>query len=241
MNYHRVANMSTRIFISITALLYLAFMLCDFFVNNFELSSILKFISIFLCFVITIVFYIFNRKNKDCFILMTAFLFTVIADVFLLFTDQFLFGVLSFCVVQIIYLYRIHCIVPNLSKYHLFLRMFVTIVVLLLMNLFSIKVDFLLCVTVFYFINFVGNIVLLGVLRLKSHQLVSRRYPVYLTRFFLGMILFILCDVSVGLYNLSYYVNLSGNIYDFVVLIASFGMWGFYLPGQVCIALSTKK
>ncbi len=239
MRYHRVADISTRIFILLTALLYIAFMLCDIFLNKAELSSTLKFTSIVLCFIVTVVFLILNPKNKDCFILSFAFLFTVIADVFLLFTDQFLFGVLSFCIVQMIYLYRIHNIAPKLNKYHLWLRLVVTFVTLLIMNLFPIEVDFLICVTVFYFINFVSNLVLLGFLHRKKHQYLN--CPVHLTRFFVGMILFILCDVSVGFYNLSYYVNLNYNAYETVVLIASYGMWGFYLPGQVGIALSTKK
>lgn len=239
MRYHRVANISTRVFLLLTSLLYIAFMLCDVFWNKDELSSTLKFISIVLCFIITVVFLVLNHKNRDCLILTSAFLFTVIADVFLLFTDLYLFGVLSFCIVQIIYLCRIHNVAPNFKKYHLCLRLLVSIVTLFLMEQLQIEVDFLLCITIFYFINFIGNIGLLGFLLRRKNQLL--KCPVYLTRFFLGMILFILCDVCVGLYNLSYYVNLSGSVYELVILIASFGMWGFYLPGQVCIALSTKK
>ena len=51
-------------------------------------------------------------------------------------------------------------------------------------------------------------------------------------RFFFGLLLFFCCDICVGLYHLS-----AGAAWEF----ARVAMWGFYLPGQVLILLSTWK
>ena len=60
-----------------------------------------------------------------------------------------------------------------------------------------------------------------------------------------GLILFLLCDINVGLFNLGYYFNLSYEITSILESISTNLMWFFYLPSQVEITLylviSTKK
>ena len=50
--------------------------------------------------------------------------------------------------------------------------------------------------------------------------------------FFFGLLLFFCCDLCVGMYHIS-----TGALYEF----ARVAMWGFYLPGQMMILLSSWK
>jgi len=59
--------------------------------------------------------------------------------------------------------------------------------------------------------------------------------------FLLGMILFFLCDIQVGLYNLSLYLSNESKVLDVLVQISGIGMWACYLPGQVAISMSDAK
>jgi TRAP-type C4-dicarboxylate transport system permease small subunit len=47
-----------------------------------------------------------------------------------------------------------------------------------------------------------------------------------------GLVLFLCCDLCVGVFNQSALFS------DALYAAAKFGMWLFYLPGQVLIALS---
>ncbi|MDD5935685.1 MAG: hypothetical protein PUC65_09025 [Clostridiales bacterium] len=263
MRYHR-AEISRRIFIWISTLLYLGFMLCDIFFEKANLSTRLKFTSIVLCLVYTLIGLFEDKKNRDYQILVGAFVFTVTADVFLLLSDHYEIGVLSFCIVQSIYLLRIlmigeerkapsvinHLSVRHLLLRQIFLRILLAIIVLVILWFTSVTVDFLLCITVFYFLSFISNLVLLGSIYIQKRpkpevQCIEKwsntEQPVNVRIFFLGMILFILCDISVGFYNITDYIKISESAARVIDDMVSLGMWGFYLPGQVCIALSGKK
>ncbi len=50
----------------------------------------------------------------------------------------------------------------------------------------------------------------------------------------LGMILFLLCDINVALYNILGYIGKVNVFYN----ISFVSMWLFYLPSQVLLALS---
>jgi hypothetical protein len=210
------------------ALLYVAFTLCDFFDGKVLLSSSLKYCSIVGCFL-----YCLSRAGFSSLVTKGLF-FTIIADIFLLFTEYYFLGVLSFCVVQLIYYYRIKQWNPNITYQHLILRIVIVLVVILLLAS-QIPFDWVLGITVFYFTNFIANLILL----FKSYHLMSRN--IEFRRFFLGMGLFFLCDICVGISNLSSYITLNGAWMHNLLFFASFGMWGFYLPGQVLIASSSRE
>lgn len=236
MKYHRVSNLSTISFLFLSVVLYVGFTLCDIFDYQYPLSNHLKFMAIVLCLIICLVYRFSYPANTDAHIMPYIFIFTVIADIFLLFTQEFIYGVISFCIVQLLHLYRIHKI-TKVSKYHLPLRVILSIVILFCLSRTSVSVDALLCVTVFYFINFCANIALLVYMTIK--KITSSEIKV--TMYLVGMILFILCDVSVGVFNLTSYITIHSQAFVVIKTIAAFGMWGFYLPGQMLIALSTKK
>lgn len=238
MKYHRIEQICIRIFLVLSTILYFSFMFCDIFLDVSFYSNRMKFLSICLCLLMVVILKLFHKKEKDYLVLVAAFVFTVTADVFLLFTNHFVYGVLSFTIVQLIYLYRIHTIDSSLHSYHFHIRAICSTLVLVVLSLSNFKVDVLLVVVVFYFLNFIGNIRLLCRL-LKRRSLLNTR--VKIVQFLIGMCLFILCDISVGIYNMSSYLEVQPPMFVILEQIAGLGMWGFYLPGQILIALSTKR
>lgn len=235
MNHHRAARISQCIFFYIMALLYVTFMLCDFFDVRGYLSSILKFTSIVGCFFYSLSHHFFQTSDKGLLLINLGLFFTVISDVFLLFTEYYFYGVLSFCVVQLLYCHRILLWNIKLKLTNMILRILAIVICLTLLAASQIKVDAVLIITMIYFINFIGNLILLATTYQYKKHLVAYR------RFVLGMSLFFLCDLCVGAFNLSSYLTIEGNFLKYLVSFSAIGMWGFYLPGQVFIAHSCKE
>lgn len=235
MNHHRTARISQCIFLSIMTLLYVAFMFCDFFDVLSRLSNILKFSSIVGCFFYSMSHRLFQSSDKELLFINVGLFFTVISDIFLLFTDFYFCGVLSFCIVQMIYFCRIMVWRQEGYRKHIIIRCFATFACLCLLMVSQIELDWLLVITIFYFVNFVNNLILLFLTNKSKKHLTSYRL------FFYGMTLFFLCDLSVGIFNLSSYLPIRGYLMQCLFTGATFGMWGFYLPGQVLIALSCRK
>lgn len=239
MNY-RLGNRLSKIIVCSLGILYLAFLALDIFGGPVIVSSIIKFTSIVLCFVLTVIRTLCYQAIADRILLNIAFVFTVIADVFLLFTTKFQYGVIAFCIVQLIYFYRMF----SLSRYslrmenrvhrsrhekgflnfflHLATRVFVSAVVIVVLQLNGFVLDLLLFASVFYIVNFVGNLIFLILLYPKKHYMNGQiRYGL----FCLGMVLFFLCDIQVGLYNLPMYLSNKSKVLDILVQIAGVGMW----------------
>ncbi|MBR5755697.1 MAG: hypothetical protein IKX97_07780, partial [Erysipelotrichaceae bacterium] len=122
----------------------------------------------------------------------------------------------SFIVVQIIYSIY-HC--NNSCRTYLPVRIIKYAVLLVVLYLKG-QLDLLDAAILFYFVNLTMNFVS----SLSGN--VSRLYSV-------GLFLFVLCDVCVGLHNLLP----AGKPYD----IATFLMWVFYLPSQVLISIHNDK
>ena len=241
------------IFIGIQFILYVSFILLDFF-HLYEISSVVKFITIVLCLLMSLGILVLYERVTDRVMLSIALSFTVLADVFLLFTEFYTIGVLSFCIVQTIYLARIsrtrwkreriYLRVKKRYSYssgkviflkQLLLRILISGVIALSLIYFNVVVDTLLCVTLFYFISFMFNIVLtFNIKKRYPHVIGYGKWNLFL----LGLLLFFACDLMVGMFNLSSYVSLPKDMYQSLYQIAGMGMWVFYLPGQVLITLS---
>lgn len=193
-------------FILSELIIYLCFLAGDLFAYD---TSLIKYAGIVLCFIRAL-----YKRNK---IVALAFGLTLISDFFLLLLDRYYTaGVCFFVLVQmtyLYYLYRERCrpyLVPRVV-------LFVVGMILLLVNR---QTDPLNIVTLFYFVNLLGN------------TLSSFSNP-KLKMMSLGFVLFICCDVCVGLHNLLPY----GRLYE----VVSFCMWLFYLPSQILICLGSKK
>lgn len=221
--------MRRNVFIFLESVLYLSFLYCDIVIKIYNLSNILKFLSIVLCFI-----YIFfvTKKERNNYVILCAMGFTMAADLCLLFLNHFTLGVLCFICVQHCYLYWM---VKNKwidsVKMVIIGRIIIAGIILYLLHAFHVKADLLLCSSVFYFICMLTNTILSVKNRKKS------------VLFCVGMILFLICDIQVGFYNMDSYLSFwkHNGIFGKLLELASIGMWSFYLPSQVCIVLGTKS
>ena len=189
------------IFIILESILYGLFIYLDFMSKS---SVYVKYLSVILCFVFSL---LFNSKKKESRFLILTSLLTISADLFLLVLDDYYeIGIAIFCVVQSIY-------ALSMKKKTLIIR---AVILVTLVVLFFMKVTQLQNLLAVYSIT----CLLLNVV--DSFSFTSKSFTI-------GLILFALCDISVGLFNISDGIvgNIAGNL-----------MWIFYLPSQVLIALS---
>lgn len=200
-------------FVAIELAIYIAYLAAD--LGFISADSIrLKFMSICLCLVFSA---IFTAMGGDK-LITAAMVFTLAADNLLLMQNSnYALGVAFFCAVQAIYFYMLY---RENGKILLALRIILFAAALILLwklNLLS----WLNALVSFYFTNFACNVI-------QSFGTDRRLFS-------LGLVLFICCDICVGIFNLP---RLSGTgIYGF----AAFCMWLFYLPAQVLIVLSGRR
>ena len=233
----------TVFYILTELIIYLSFMSGDM-NGSLKITTItlLKYISVLLCFIYSVVISILFRE-KDTIILVAAFCFTGISDYFLLFTDSFTFGMLSFSIVQLIYLLRLWYLDINEGKRTvLFYRLMLNFLmwggglsVLKLLGILNGKIEIsdrlLLYVAGFYFVTILHNVI-------RSFIYMNNYKSSKSIIFALGMLLFILCDINVGIYNMEGFITINQQVFHKLYSFAEIAMWMFYLPAQVCIALS---
>lgn len=251
-NKKKNAKIIIYIFVALEFVLYISFLYLDFSKNNSSLSSAIKYISILIC-LLFVFFPVKKRSNlentstydsKDILLLRLALTFTFISDYFLLFTSEIIAGLLSFILVQLLYLVRIYnwkqdASLISKSKNPLYLYFLPNIVITILilipsfMFLKNINLDIMLTITLvaFYFISLIINSISVLKISLKTR---SKRAKI----FAIGLLLFVLCDINVGLFNLTYYIPINPFLYKKIHDITSVSMWLFYLPSQVLISLS---
>lgn len=195
-------TMKMKAFILIESIIFVSFIIMDFMNMN---SIYIKYLGIVICFV-------FSILNKN-YIISLAQLFTLIADYFLLVIDNYyVLGLISFIVVQMIYMYFLY---NNKTKLYIYIRLSLIIIAISLIN----KLPLLYVLVLCYFSMLIMNTITSYINR---NLILS-----------IGFTLFIGCDVSVGLHNI---LN-SGLLYD----IATMSMWIFYLPSQVLITIGGLK
>lgn len=189
-------------FLIIESLIYISFIVLDILRLN---STYIKYISIIMC----LIYALYNRKKNRS----IAMAFTLLADLFLLvLNSHYEIGLLCFIVVQMTYLYFLGNINKGYFNMFLLARGFF-IMAGILISLLYMKVTILNVLVIIYFFNLVFNAI--------------QSYVCNQKMFFIGLLLFIFCDICVGIHN----INTTNNI-------ATFLMWIFYLPSQVLIVLS---
>lgn len=233
-------NYLKYLFVFIQFILYGTFLVLDLLANHISLSNYIKFVVVVLCFIY--VLYSKKEASRQHIFLCGAMAFTVASDIFLLLTDYYLYGVLTFIIAQQLYGIRITELIKreNIDKknnsikellFRIVVQLVACIMLCILLWQIDIKVNSLLVVSVFYFISIVTNVVRCIKLSINYRESKDIKY------FAIGMILFLLCDINVGLFNLSSYLSV-GLIYRIIYNVASILMWTFYAPSQVMIALS---
>jgi len=222
------------------SIIYLSFMAIDINGGNYQLSNYLKFGFIVICF-----FYVLicakNNNMKQFTYLRLALALTLISDLLILLLDQYLFGVMTFILVQQLYGIRMDILQRDLFKSKIIIIKqlqknlvigFITAVICVSFIYLKIKLDLLLLLTTFYFICFLVN-------GLYAFNLAKKfRHDRGIVLFAIGIFLFLLCDINVGIYNAAEYITLSEKLYSVLYTLSSVLMWAFYAPAQVLISLS---
>jgi hypothetical protein len=228
------------IFMGIEIILYSCFLYIDITGNgSYTISSGLKFSGIVLCLLFTLILPYRKEERTDINIVRTALLFTVISDLFILILDYYIIGLITFCIVQSLYLIRIGIWRNRMDLtvgiggiINKFIRnLIVSFAIISILMILKIKIEWLILISCFYFVSIVFNVSDSLTIARKSKVTNSIIYAV-------GMILFLLCDINVGLFNLSDFLSIDSNWFTALYHFSTVAMWMFYLPAQVIIALS---
>lgn len=260
-------NRLELVFLLLQTILYVSFLYIDLTGGSVRLSTSIKYTIILLCFCYALlsggaykgIIFFENRKGQcanqnvlfsDTIFLQAGLFFTLISDLLILILDYYFYGVLVFILVQQLYCLRLVLLRYEQSDYgvisytkvdkdnpffvygkQLMLQLGFAISVCLALYLAGVVMEGLIIVSVFYFISILSNTV--HALRYSCIRK-ERSSQLYA----LGMLLFLLCDINVGLFNLTGFIELSDELNSVIYSISSILMWTFYAPSQVMIALS---
>ncbi|WP_164880693.1 lysoplasmalogenase family protein [Clostridium manihotivorum] len=185
-----------------------------------------------MCFILTLLIGTKGYDNADRNLLQLAFFFTSIADFFLIIKNYYTLGVLFFILVQVTYIIR-H------SRKKFFNSKYIMVDILVFAALITTAILFKPdCIdNSLYIIALIYGYFLLNSLIIAWSTL-SKEFYKKVSSFMIaiGMTLFFLCDINVGLYQ---FLVLC---YDTPSLeIIYFLVWFFYLPSQLLLSLSGYK
>ena len=226
LNFKKIDYIVISVFILLEIALYLSFLFIDkgIFVTRIE-SSTLKYVSISLCLAFSLYCLIRKRKMTNCFIPI-ALVFTLISDYFLLFnTNQnlYVYGLITFIITQLIYFAFI--LYLRKSKLELLINLlvrFLLTIAALVVAFYLNYSDVLTILALAYFVELLSNF-LYSTFLIK----LDKEYLIFL----LGLLLFIGCDINVGLNNVHLFEGIDYSLVNFL-------MWVFYLPSQVLLSLT---
>ena len=182
--------------------------------NNF-----IKFAIIIICVAIAAAAARNAHDKRDGAFQLAALCLTLAADFFLVLMFAYVPGVLFFCAVQLVYIRRFGGVRA------LALAGAALILPAAFLILYG---DLLITVALIYAQLFLYNFVLM----LRALPRFPRPNAVLIL---LGLSLFVLCDISVAIWNLGR-MGVIGN--NELVFFANSAIWLFYAPSQVCLALS---
>lgn len=212
----------------IIIIIYLIFLCIDFVSKDLRnvYSVRLKYLTIVLCFIIALLIKSHGYSEKDKVLVQLARFFTLIADYFLAISGNYIMGIFFFSLVQITYIIR-HSLMENKKHKNLiFFIVSLTIVltVSLRIKITSIEKDLIISALIYASL-------LTTSLYCAVSTITRGKYPKRSSWIIaLGMFLFFMCDLNVGLYN----ILEEGNIKFFL----GFLIWLFYIPSQLLLALS---
>lgn len=225
-------------FIILQLVLYISFLFLDIQGGNYVLSNYIKFTVVALCLLYV---FIYGYKNFDSQLLFLrlALIFTLISDIQLLLLDNYnyFYGVLTFILAQEFHGIRISILDNSKVRYikdftvRLLYQSLTGLAICLLLWVANVQINGLLAASVFYFICMLTNTVRSLKLTVRNKE----RKDIRLLA--IGMVLFLLCDINVGLFNLSAFLPVDP-VYDKIYALSSILMWTFYAPSQVFISLS---
>lgn len=209
-----------KIFPAVSGGLWLVFLFLD--LTRMADSTWVKFAAICLCAAAALA----GSKSRDGRLVALCLCFTVGADWFLLVRDDhYTLGVGLFIIVQLLYALRLYCWRGRFS-----LLVWLRLALAVLWGVFSLiePTLFQLWCAALYFFNLCLNTLEAWAMKLKG----PKSPPA--SHFAWGLLLFVCCDVCVGLWNVSLFLPAA------LAEFSRVGMWFFYLPSQVFIVLSQR-
>ncbi len=205
-------------------LIYIIFLFIDLNakeINN-QVALYLKYLTIVICFAITLFIGEEAVNTKDKRLVQGARFFTLIADFYLVILNNCELGIIAFCIVQSIYIIRhsIRCKVKMIRLLILIPIIFISVLIICGIKLQGLEKKLIILAVIY------------GLLLITSLYLALRTRS-YLIG--LGMFLFFMCDINVALYNI---INRVPNSFLRGEFIIGFLIWLFYLPSQLLLTLS---
>lgn len=197
--------MLKKIYLLIQTIIYILFIYADF--NGIN-SSLIKYSGIIINFIFSI--YLYIKKDLDDILLPLALIVTAIADYFLLIKDNnYQWGILCFCLVQTIYAYKIDKLksIP--------IRILFLIICILILKISNQSFNLTNILATYSITNLTLNVIISFI---KNKNMFS-----------IALLLFWLCDINVGIYNLQI---------KYIYPIAGMLMWIFYFPSQILLTIS---
>lgn len=176
--------------------------------------------------------FLFVEKSTSYVFTQLALLFTVGADYFLTYRNNFdqLSGMIFFSFVQVFYFLRLYFEDSNIKrrKVHLFGRIAASICVLIATQIvLGDSVDALSLFATFYYFNLLLNL-FMSFIQAKG-----------ISVFALGLLCLAICDLFVGLSIISSYLDVGNSpIVKFFINPGFDGVWAFYVPSQTLLAIS---
>lgn len=215
-----------KLILIIILIIYISFISVEIFKIETKISmNSIKYISIVFCFLITLI----SKENiinkRDIKLLQIGMFFTLIADLFLVILDYHIAGVITFAIVQMIYITRY---TEGKSSYIIkgLIGGFISIsIIYFVINRYVIKFEYLILIGFFYAICiFISILKSIEARKKNTYPKPNKNMIIW------GMILFALCDLNVALARIESIHNISSSL-----------IWIFYLPSQVLLSLSGYK
>lgn len=224
--FKKIDYIVISVFLLIEVALYLSFLLLDFKYASFDdLSTILKYSSIILCLVCSLYFGL-RKRNILNFLIPIALTFTLISDYFLLINNDvssYSIGLITFIIAQLIYFVLISLIFKSLKAFLINLVFRIVLTSIVIVVLYLLKEDNLeTFLALSYFVELLANFIFSLFLIKTDKRLIL---------FSVGLLLFICCDINVGLNNVHIIPNLDYEIVNNLMRL-------FYLPSQTLICLT---
>lgn len=229
----------TKIIVLLEIIMYCSFIYLDFITKyTSKYSTTLKYIGILLCLILSFIIGNRGHDKEDVRLLQIAFCFTASADLCLVILKYHILGIILFCFVQMTYIVRHNRGTGTGFRLSIIILSIIIVFLLeLIINNFNFGVNGI--DKKLIMIGSIYSILLCCSVFTAWRTFSGKLYPKYSCYFIsMGMTLFFLCDINVGV---------SGVISDIFInginigAVSRFLVWIFYLPSQVLLALSGYK
>lgn len=189
-----------------------------------------KYCGVLLCLAVAGALLYFLKLNKDAVTVFCALIFTAVSDLFILVLDKYYeVGLVTFIITQSLYLFRLYSGRVNKIWITLIVRAVLAAVAIGIVGGLA-SLNFLVAEVALYIVMLTANCV-------EAFFLIRRgRYNIL---FAVGLLLFLCCDICVGLDNAGSVLGL--NLPDGLYAFTSWAIWIFYMPSQVLITLSVNE